>query len=166
MAFESLSPWIDEIDKRLAKGETVSAICKELKIPRKRALVNKYKNERFNVYGDAAIDWEVEKEKTHIQRMAEGKHRIIQEFELFNLMLYRADQILRVGKRGELTVQEAAAMMPIWRDAGKLAVDASNAKMRLSGDDPDSKVAESFLELVKLANQRRSSLDDADSMPE
>lgn len=155
MAYELLEPYIEKIDKMLAEGVGPSAIARELKIENHRRLISKYKQKQFDVIGAASIDWELERHKNHVQRFEEGKRRIIDSLELVNTMKFRAMQMLNAGG-DEVGDTDIATLREIWRDGGKLADQALSAELKLSGDDPGSKAAESFLELVKLANQRRS----------
>jgi len=164
MAFESIAEHIPEIESRLAKKQRPIQIARDLRIP--KSIIYQYKKERFNVQGAAAVEWNEEQQKSHDQRFAEGKRQIIDSLELLNKAKTRAQYLLELelgssyttaeGETKALSLNSAAIY---WRTGQKMACELIKQELELSGDDPDSKLAESFLELIELAERRASGTD-------
>jgi len=170
MAYESIAEYIDKIEELLTTDLSPQAIAGQLGIPEKWRTIHRYKKEVFDFKKAASDEWTVEKQKSHEERFNAGKERIIDNFEFLNRLKQKADSLLdfkagdtyiRTGKDGE---EETGIITPhsiseIYAKAGQIGTAAMKAEQELSGDDPESKKADSFLELIELAERRAGGKD-------
>lgn len=172
MAYEVLEPYIDDINEMMAAGESASAIAKALGIPDKRHTIQRYKKE-FDLHVKVAATraWNLEKSKPPEQRIAEGAVKIVGKRELIAKMMDDAHQLLslKVGQpyvtaENEERTMSYGAAAALWKTGTDIGSTAIRLEAEIAGDDPGSRMAESFLELVQRANQRRADLERSDSM--
>ncbi|MGB9825112.1 MAG: hypothetical protein ACPLRU_00410 [Desulfofundulus sp.] len=149
MAFEALQPYIDEIEARLAKGESLRSIARDLGVP--LSTLHRYKKAVFDLKAEARQAWDEERKKSHEQRKAEGKARIINNLELLNLVKLRAEQLLsiEVGQKyqnadGETRTVTFHTAATLWEKAAKMATDAIKQELELTGDDPLNSIADAL----------------------
>lgn len=160
MAFEALQPYLDEIEMRLAKGESLRSIARTLGLP--FSTLRRYKKTMFDLREEARKVWDEERKKSHEQRKAEGKARIVDNLELLNLVKLRAEELLNIkagdkyqtanGEARSMTLYSVAAL---WEKAAKMATEAIKQELGLTGEDAASRAAEvleSWLELAVYAD--------------
>jgi len=159
MAFEVLQPYIDEIEARLVKGESLRSIARDLGVS--LSTLHRYKKAVFDLEVEARRAWDEERKKSHEQRKAEGKARIVNNLELLNLVKLRAEQLLSIeaGQEyqnvdGEIRTVTFHTAATLWEKATKMATDAIKQELELIGDDPVSRLADgvaTWAELVQTA---------------
>lgn len=159
MAFEALQPHIDEIEARLAKGESLRSIARDLGVS--LSTLHRYKKAVFDLEVEARRAWDEERKKNHEQRKAEGKARIVNNLELLNLVKLRAEQLLSIeagqeyqNADGETRTMTFHTVATLWEKATKMATDAIKQELELIGDDPVSRLADgvaTWAELVQTA---------------
>ncbi|HUM43206.1 MAG TPA: hypothetical protein PKI14_09680 [Fervidobacterium sp.] len=150
---------MDEIEARLAKGESLRSIARDLGVS--LSTLHRYKKAVFDLKVEARRAWDEERKKNHEQRKAEGKARIVNNLELLNLVKLRAEQLLSIeagqeyqnadGETRTVTFHTAATL---WEKATKMATDAIKQELELIGDDPVSRLADgvaTWAELVQTA---------------
>jgi len=155
MAFEILQPYLDEIEARLTKGESLRSISRTLGVP--FSTLRRYKNTVFNLKEEACKAWDEERKKSHEQRKAEGKAKIVNNLELLNLVKLRAEQLLSVeiGQEyktsdGESRTINFYTAATLWEKASKMAAEAIRKELEVSGDDPTSRLAEGLVTWMEL----------------
>ncbi len=149
MAFESITEFIPEIDRRLAMRESPLKIARALGLS--KSIVYQYKSERFNISSPAMAEWSEEQEKAHEQRLEEGKAKIIDSLELLNTAKTRAQYLLALdlgsryklagGEEKELSLASAALY---WQMGQKMACEIIRQELEISGDDSASRAAEAM----------------------
>ncbi len=168
MAFESLQEHIPEIEERLAKGESPLKIAKKLGLS--KSIVYQYKKERFNVHGPAMIQWGEEQNKSHEQRLAEGKDRIVNSLELLNKAKLRAEYLVDLelgspyktaeGDKKALSLVSAAIY---WQVGQKMTCEIIKMEQEIAGDDAESRKADA---MESWADTRLAILGAVDNDPE
>jgi len=149
MAFESIAEHIPEIESRLAKRQSPLRIAKELGLS--KSIVYQYKKERFDIQGAALEDWAEEAKKSHEQRIAEGKSRIVNSLELLNKAKLRAEFLIDLeigspyttadGDEKKLSLASAAIY---WQTGQKMACEITRQEQELAGEDPESRKAQAL----------------------
>jgi hypothetical protein len=168
MPFESISKYITEIESRLVKRQSPLKIARDLGLS--KSIVYQYKKERFDVQGAAAVDWDEEQEKSHDQRLAEGKAPIIDSLELLNKAKSRAQYLLDLDlgsayttAEGETKALSLASAAIYWQAGQKMTCEIIKQELELIGDDPESRKAEA---LESWADTRLAILGAVDNDPE
>lgn len=146
MAFESIKKHIPEIDARLAKGLSPHRIARQLGLS--KSIVYQYKKERFDIQNAALDQWDEEQEKAHEERLAEGKARIVDTFELLNKAKLRAEYLIDLEldseyktADGELKRLSLASAAVYWQVGQKMACEIARQEQELGGDDPEGRKA-------------------------
>jgi hypothetical protein len=162
MAFESIAANIDFIEKALGEKKSPRAIAKELGNPGLYQTIRRYKIAVFDLNREADVAWRIERTKSHEQRIAEGKAQIVDTMEVLNLAKLRAKQLLSLELGDEYTTADGdlrklslASAAIYWQTGQKMMCELSRTEQELAGDDPSSRAAENFLELVELAARNR-----------
>lgn len=168
MAFESIQEHVPEIEERLAKGESPLRIAKKLGLS--KSIVYQYKKERFDIQSPAMAQWDEEQQKSHDQRIAEGKDRIVNSLELLNKAKLRAEYLVDLelgslyttadGEQKKLSLASAAIY---WQAGQKMTCEIIKAELELVGDDAESRKADA---LESWADTRLAILGAVDDDPE
>lgn len=154
MAFETLAPHIDFIEKALGEKKSPRAIAKELGDPGLYQSIRRYKIAVFDLAKEADAAWRVERAKSHEKRLEEGKAQIIDSLEVINLAKHRARQLLSLelgdeyetaeGEKRNLSLGSAAIY---WPTGQRMICELSKTELELSGDDPESRKASALEDL-------------------
>jgi hypothetical protein len=167
MAFKTILGYTDEIEQRLAEGQSPRAIANALGIPKKWMTINRYKKSVFDVAGAAQAAWDEEKKKTTEDRLDEGVVRIIDSLELLNLAKLRAYQLMELDlggtyqtSKGEKRTLSPGAASTFWPTGEKMACEAIRTEQEIAGDDPETRKADTLLELLNAVNDREESGDE------
>ena len=154
MAFETLAPNIDFIEKALKDKKSPRAIAKELGDPGLYQSIRRYKIAVFDLAKEADAAWRTERAKSHEQRLAEGKAQIIDSLEVINLAKMRARQLLALelgdeyktaeGEDRNLSLGSASIYWPIGQ---RMICELTRTELELSGDDPESRKASALEDL-------------------
>lgn len=169
--YEALADWLIDIEKLLAEGKSPRAIAKAIGHPGKYQSISRYKKEVFDVSAAASAAWEAEKSKTTEDRLNEGKARIVDSLELLNLAKCRAEDLLSLepgstykhGNYEEDVVLTLGTCVYYWDMAMKIAVPAIKQEQEIAGDDPESRKADSLLDLINAVESRKGSSGTGDS---
>ena len=73
--FESIAEYIPEIEERLNRKHSPARIARDLGLA--KTTIYDYKRLCFNVKNAAAEEWSEEQKKSHEERLAAGKAKII-----------------------------------------------------------------------------------------
>ena len=166
MAFESIAEYVDEIERQLAKGHSPQAIAKALGIPKKWRTIYNYKNKVFDFKTAASSEWIAERQKSKEERFEEGKARIVNDLELLNLMKLNAETLskLKLGDTyetadGQKRKMSYGSLAIHWEAGARIGIQAIKQSQEITGDDPESRKAETLLELINAVEGREGSQD-------
>lgn len=158
MAFEKLAPYIDIIEQGFQAKKSPRVIATEIGQPGLYSTINRYKNAVWNMKDLVAESKEM-RAANHEARREEAKIEIIKSLDLIEKIKMRAWQHLDwlPGMTYE-TADGPRVVTPgqaiTWHhQAADMTAKALKAELELAGDDPQSKVAGSFLELIELADR-------------
>lgn len=162
MAFEILAPHIDIIEAGLTSKKSPRAIARELGQPGLHETIRRYKIAVFDLNKEANEAWRRERAKTYEERLEQGKAPIVDSLEVINLGKLRARQLLGVelgepyqtAEGIDRTVSYGVASI-YWGQGARMICDLSKAEAEIAGDDPESRKADSLLELVNLASKTK-----------
>jgi hypothetical protein len=168
MAFKSLNPYQPKIDDLLAKGLSPEAVAKAIGAPKKASTIRRYKAADFNRIGAAAAAWELERSKSHDERLEAGKATILDNFELINTAKHRAKFLLDLDIGDEYKTVDSedvkqltlGGAVTFWREGTAIMNTAIKLEMEIAGDDPESKKAQSLLGLINAVDRRRAAKTD------
>ena len=151
--YESILPYLDQIEEGLKKNQSPQAIAGALGIPEKYRTIYRYKKDHFDLQKEAGEEWTEEIQKAHDQRKAEGKAEIIENFELLNLRKMRARELLLINigdetqtKNGTTKISQGYAAT-LWGQGDKIADNAIRQELEMMGDDPESRKANALSDL-------------------
>lgn len=146
--FESILPYIDQIETLLNQKKSPKAIAAALNIPEKWMTIHRYKKKYFNTQEAAATSWMGEQQKPHEERFAQGKEEIINTLEVINLAKKRARELLALdigvpyetadGQKRALSYGGASIF---WQTGQKMICESARSEQELIGDDPESRKA-------------------------
>ena len=166
MAYESLANDIDKIEELLAKGESLKSIAAAIGKPSSRALIGRYKKEIFDLNAVANAAWLKERQKSRAERMEEGKDRIVNDLELLNTMKLNAETLskLKLGDTyetadGQTRTMSYGSLAIHWEAGARIGIQAIKQSQEIAGDDPESRKAETLLELINAVEGREGSQD-------
>ncbi|HQE86922.1 MAG TPA: hypothetical protein PLN19_01480 [Methanothrix sp.] len=165
MAFESIAAYIDQIEEGFQKKESPEHIAKRLGIPDKAKTIRRYKAAVWDLK-DLVAESKEERAQKHEARRNAVKVEIVKSLDLIEKIKARAFEHLDWMPGDEYETSEGKrkatpGQVIAWHSqAAEMAAKAIKAELELSGDDPDSKLAESFLELIELAEKGASGKDN------
>jgi len=164
MAFESIAAYVDQIEIGFQNKESPKAIAKRLGIPEKWRTIHRYKAAVWDLK-DLVAESKEERAQRHEAHRNAFKAEIIKSLDLIEKIKARAFEHLDWMPGDEYDTSEGKrkatpGQVIAWHSqAAEMAAKAIKAELELSGDDPNSKIAESFLELIELAERRASGTD-------
>ena len=163
MAFESLAGYIDQIEEGFLKKESPKAIANRLGIPKKWATIHRYKAAVWDLK-DLVSEGKEIRAQNHDSKRNESLTEIVNTLDVINLGKLRAKQLLSVnlgdefevsdGQKNKLTLGSASIYWPI---GTRMLSDVAKREMELSGDDPESRKAETLLELINAVDDSEES---------
>jgi len=165
MAFESIAAYIDQIEEGFQKKESPEYIAKRLGISDKAKTIRRYKAAVWDLK-DLVAESKEERAQKHEARRNAVKVEIVKSLDLIEKIKARAFEHLDWMPGDEYETSEGKrkatpGQVIAWHSqAAEMAAKAIKAELELSGDDPDSKLAESFLELIELAEKGASGKDN------
>lgn len=147
--------------------ESPEAIAEHLGIPGKARTIRRYKTAVWDLK-DLVAETKEERAERHDSKREAAKVEIVKTIDLIEKIKSKANQHLDYEAGGTYTVTKedgteghrriTPGQAINWHaQAADMACKAAKIEMELSGDDPNTRAADSFLELVKLANKRGSS---------
>lgn len=163
MKYESIAEHIVKIEELLTKDLSPQTIANDLGIPEKWRTIHRYKKEVFDFRKAASEEWTEEKQKGHDARLKAGKDRIIDNYEFLNRLKLKADTLLDFNTGDEYTSSKGKAtitpgsLAEIYAKAGQIGTAAIKAEQELAGDDPESRKADTLLELINAVSDSEES---------
>lgn len=147
MAFESLAPFIDLIEKGFGDKKSPRTIAKELGQPGLYSTINRYKSAVWDLR-DLVDEAKEVRAQRHDAARDKAKEEIINTLDVVNLGKLRAKQLLDVnlgdlfavsdGSMHALTLGSASVYWPI---GTRMLFECAKLEMELSGDDAESRLA-------------------------
>jgi tRNA U55 pseudouridine synthase TruB len=169
MAFESIAPYIDQIEQGFLDKKSLRDIANSIGCPGLYRTIARYKTAVWDMK-DLVSETKEERAIHHEQRREAAKWKIVESLDLIEKVKSRAydhldwmagDEYEALNEEGQPVKRKASPGQVIaWHhQAADMASKALKAELELSGDDPESRKADTFLELVELANRRSSGND-------
>lgn len=169
MSFESIAEHLDQIEAGFLAKESPEAIAKRLGISDKARTIRRYKIAVWDMK-DLVSESKEERAINHDRKREAAKVEIIKSLDLIEKIKFRAfqhldweagDEYASTNEDGKAINRKASPGQVIaWHhQAADMASKALKAELELAGDDPESRKADTFLELVELANRRSSGND-------
>lgn len=162
MAFESIAEYVDQIEDGFGRKESPAAIAKRLAIPEKAKTIARYKSAVWDLK-DLVSDAKEKRAQKHDTKRDAAVDEIVNTIDLINLGKLRAKQLMSINLGDEFDTGEGTHRLTLgsasiyWPIGAKMMSESVKLEMELSGDDPASRVAESFLELIELAEEKAGS---------
>jgi tRNA U55 pseudouridine synthase TruB len=156
--FKSIADYIDEIEKGFVARESPEEIARRLGVPDKAKTIRRYKAAVWDLR-DLVAEGKEERARRHEKRRNKAKAEIIKTLDLIEKIKAKAYHHLDWAAGDGYTTSEGERIATPgqvinWHaQAAEMAAKAIKAELELSGDDPGSKMASSFLELIELAER-------------
>jgi len=150
MAFESLAPFIDLIEKGFADKKSPRAIARELGNPNLYSTINRYKVAVWGLKGLVKDAKDIRAQK-HEGARGQAVEEVVKTLDVLHLGLKRAKQLLEVnigdkflvsdGSEHTLTLGSASVY---WPTGMNILFQAAKLEMELSGDDAEGIIAQAM----------------------
>jgi hypothetical protein len=159
MAFGTLAPFIDLIEKGFGDKKSPRTIARELGQPGLYSTINRYKAAVWDLR-DLVNEAKEVRAQRHDDARNKAKDEIVNTLDVVNLGKLRAKQLLDVslgdmfavsdGKMHALTLGSASVYWPI---GSRMLFECAKLELELSGDDAESRMAEAMesFEDIRLA---------------
>jgi len=152
MAFGTLAPFIDLIEKGFADKKSPRTIARELGQPGLYSTINRYKAAVWDLR-DLVDEAKEVRAQRHDDARNKAKDEIVNTLDVVNLGKLRAKQLLDVnlgdlfavsdGTMHALTLGSASIYWPI---GTRMLFDCAKLELELSGDDAESRMADAMEE--------------------
>jgi hypothetical protein len=169
MAFGTLAPFIDLIEKGFGDKKSPRTIAKELGQPGLYSTINRYKAAVWDLR-DLVNEAKEVRAQRHDDARNKAKDEIVNTLDAVNLGKLRAKQLLDVslgdmfavsdGTMHALTLGSASVYWPI---GSRMLFECAKLELELSGDDAESRMAEA---MESFEDTRLAILEALDDDPE
>jgi hypothetical protein len=166
VTFGVITPYIDEIEKGFSDNKGAKKIADELGIPEKWRTIQRYKIAVWNMK-DLCSDARDVRAAKHEEARNVAVQELVENMDMIALAKVRARELLGISIGDEfdtvsdgkhkLTLSSGAQYWPIGL---RLFTDAARLEMELAGDDPQSKSADTLLELVNAVEDTKENNSD------
>lgn len=150
MAFETLAPYIDQIEKGFEAKQSSRCIATALGRPGLSSTIRRYKAAVWDLK-DLVADGKEIRAARHDAKRSKAVEEIVDTLEVINLGKLRAKQLLSIslgdefevsdGSKHRLTLGSASMYWPI---GTRMLADVAKLEMELGGDDPESRKAQAI----------------------
>lgn len=150
MAFETLAPYIDQIEKGFEAKQSSRCIATALGRPGLSSTIRRYKAAVWDLK-DLVADGKEIRAARHDAKRSKAVEEIVDTLEVINLGKLRAKQLLSIslgdefevsdGSKHRLTLGSASMYWPI---GTRMLADVAKLEMELGGDDPESRKADAL----------------------
>jgi hypothetical protein len=169
MAFGTLAPFIDLIEKGFGDKKSPRTIARELGQPGLYSTINRYKAAVWDLR-DLVNEAKEVRAQRHDDARNKAKDEIVNTLDVVNLGKLRAKQLLDVslgdmfavsdGTMHALTLGSASVYWPI---GSRMLFECAKLELELSGDDGESRMAEA---MESFEDTRLAILEALDDDPE
>jgi len=150
MAFESLAPFIDLIEKGFADQKSPRAIARELGNPNLYSTINRYKVAVWGLKGLVKDAKDIRAQK-HEEARSQAVEEVVKTLDVLHLGLKRAKQLLEMNLGDEFLVSDGSqhiltlgSASVYWPIGMHMLFEAAKLEMELSGDDAEGIIAQAM----------------------
>jgi len=150
MAFESLAPYLDKIERGFVEKKSPRKIARELNNPGLYSTIQRYKKAVWDLK-DLVSDAKEIRAKKHEEARDQAVEEVVRTLDVLQLGLKRAKQLLEMnlgdqflvsdGSEHVLTLGSASIYWPIGMH---MLFEAARLEMELSGDDAEGIIAQAM----------------------
>jgi hypothetical protein len=153
-SFESIAPYLEQIESGFKDKISPEAIAKSLCIPDKARTIRRYKIAVWDLK-DLVSESKEERAQKHDSKRESAKEEIINTLDLINLGKKRSRELLSINLGDEFETGEGTHKLTLgaasvyWPIGTKMLNEVARLEMELAGDDPESRKADAIESLTE-----------------